>query len=216
MSLRQPWLPMPGSSLKRESSAGRDRAQLGCGRAGAAAGGICRRPPARRPLLCRCVYERRALRRAALPRGSGSKSVTPTAPHTPPERPELPRRWGVCGIKASLDRSSRGRSLARPRRRRHLRGRSAAGSGAERLRGRTPREAAGRGRPWHCPARLCAPRGAWSPVLVPGSCRCCQQKPRSKWMCGKLCPNLPVFGLFSAFLVGFLGSQRLILVALFR
>lgn len=147
---------------------------------------------------------------------ASSKSVTPTAPHTPPERPELPRRWGVCGIKASLDRSSRGRSLARPRRRRHLRGRSAAGSGAERLRDRTPREAAGRGRPWHCPARLCAPRGAWSPVLVPGSCRCCQQKPRSKWMCGKLCPNLPVFGLFSAFLVGFLGSQRLILVALFR
>lgn len=88
--------------------------------------------------------------------------------------------------------------------------------GAERLRGRTPREAAVRGRPRPCPARLCAPRGARSPVLVPGSCRCCQQKPRSKWMRGKLCPNLPVFGLFSAFLVCFLGSQWLILVALFR
>lgn len=96
----------------------------------------------------------------------------------PKKRPELSRYL----LKASLDRSTRGRSLARPRH--HLPGAQEGTAGG---RGPPPRGAGGS--PLASPrlGRPFAPSGARSPVPVPGSCRGCQQRPRSKWTCGKVC-----------------------------
>lgn len=204
--------PVPGTSLKRESFAGRGRAQPGGGRVlspGRFAGGP-------RPLLCPFVYKRRGCRKPHIGGGTAQKALPPLTPHQ--KRPE-PRCRAVCpGIFAkhpSTEAPGAGASLG-------------AGGGI------TCVAAAGaalgpetRGRRQAVPALALA-----MPCLpLPGRLLPAQAKPlcrspaaaaaasRDRGASGcteKFVSNFPVFSLFPAFSVCFVGSQVLNLVALFR
>lgn len=147
-------------------------------------------------------------REAAFPRESGCKGVNGNPPFSLQDTPLSCPGAGRL-FHQRISREHPGQEPRSALGRHHPRG--GAGRGGRCSRPGNPREAAGRARACPCPS-VCSPR---SPVPVPSSCRCCERRPNSKRMHGKVCLKLAMFSV-SAFLDCFLGRQALVLVALFR
>lgn len=155
---------------------------------GAAARVLCRWPPAR-PAAARLLAAGVRTRGIAENHASGREGIKKGCPPLPIPPRKGPSCRAVYLITASLERSRQGGSRARA----GARGESAGGGGQP-----LPLPLPCPPLPLPCPplplplpCPPLPPRGARTPAPVPGSCRCCEKRPRSKWMPGKVCLKLP-------------------------